>query len=497
MLSSVAKAAKHSRCSKTDFLTKSRKSAEPKGYAFMQDFPRNAVPSGNYPRGRRLHRGTSGQIPAVTPFSLFIFIVILYLFGIQLYYIIDNTAGSSLLDEVLAVLFLPFAFASAIKIKQSQKVLLFYTLYFIVCMAGLLVYKYTGVDQPLAGIIDMFSDFKIVIFYTAFILIIGSSRDALQAIKVLSFLVILLAILNSVFVIKDSITGVSIFGNYLEERLGFFQPRGLQSHKIRSVELSFLGAIFSIYFYLIKRNSVFLALSIYLCIIFLLHVSAKETAAFLFLIFFARRKLLVDGSVSGFGAFRLLISCGLFFMLVFLTPLGDVILDRFGLFYGEAADQTARGAIATESLNVARDHFPFGAGAGMYASSPSVQMGYSELYYRYGLWLIDGASPDNFVFVQDNTWPKFLGESGFIGCTLFVCMIVVILHPILKLYRNRGFEIAMPFVSVAVLTLFVSTGSAPFSDDFLGFLLATYAACAWVILYKQPQRIAPPQGIRK
>jgi len=99
--------------------------------------------------------------------------------------------------------------------------------------------------------------------------------------------------------------------------------------------------------------------------------------------------------------------------IVFLPAL--VGLVRLTLDDANASQQsTARVALYTTSVAIARDHFPLGVGPGRYGSGVSRDP-YSPVYAQYGLDQIDGLSPDDSAFVSDTFWPRVLGETGVIG----------------------------------------------------------------------------------
>lgn len=160
---------------------------------------------------------------------------------------------------------------------------------------------------------------------------------------------------------------------------------------------------------------------------------------------------------------------------IVITPLGNVILDRFAFFYGQNSEETARGAISEASLRIASDHFPIGSGAGTFASGPSVQEGYSDVYYLYDLANVWGASPSHPHFIQDAAWPKILGEYGWLGLVSYILILFCMIWPVIKALNSQVGHYAFGASSIACLSLFVSVGSAPFTDEFLGFLLALYA----------------------
>jgi hypothetical protein len=111
-----------------------------------------------------------------------------------------------------------------------------------------------------------------------------------------------------------------------------------------------------------------------------------------------------------------------------LTGLYDRTVDRY--LPGETPEPTdglvgapddedvrtepARIALYVGSLEIARDHFPFGAGMGRYGSWMS-RVEYSPLYAEYGLNRIPGLRADNSQYATDTFWPMVVGEFGIFG----------------------------------------------------------------------------------
>jgi len=88
---------------------------------------------------------------------------------------------------------------------------------------------------------------------------------------------------------------------------------------------------------------------------------------------------------------------------------------------GEAPPQV-RIALYKGSLEVARDFFPLGAGLGRWGSWMS-RVDYSELYYEYDVYRINGLRPRRPVNVTDTFWPEIIGELGFFGLVAYLAFL--------------------------------------------------------------------------
>ncbi|MBC1499771.1 hypothetical protein HB943_04080 [Listeria weihenstephanensis] len=121
----------------------------------------------------------------------------------------------------------------------------------------------------------------------------------------------------------------------------------------------------------------------------------------------------------------------------------DRIANQFG------ADNTeARGVLLRTSVEIAKEHLPFGAGLGMFGSNAS-RIHYSPLYFKYHLSNVWGLSSINPAFITDSYWAMIIGETGFIGAILLLALFITTLIAILRL-TSGDFKIklmvAFPFI---------------------------------------------------
>ena len=133
------------------------------------------------------------------------------------------------------------------------------------------------------------------------------------------------------------------------------------------------------------------------------------------------------------------------------------------MYFYRTAWRNARTVMTVTSLQVARDHVPFGAGFGTYGSRIA-QIFYSPLYFDYGLFRYLGLDPLWPSFACDTFWPMLLGETGFIGLALYIVMVVMLC---IKVRRTRFGEHRF-YVTALVLLLFLlleSTSALAFSGS--------------------------------
>ncbi|GAA1838286.1 hypothetical protein [Agromyces salentinus] len=137
--------------------------------------------------------------------------------------------------------------------------------------------------------------------------------------------------------------------------------------------------------------------------------------------------------------------------------------------------ESARSLITTGSLQVAADHFPWGAGFGRYGSF------YASLYYSpeyvnlgfedvYGL----GRGEDG-MFLNDTQWPAILGETGWFGAACFAIGIIAVFvslvrrtsadeHRLVRWLRVAGIAwLFLIIVESVGAPVFVSAPAFPFA----------------------------------
>ena len=122
---------------------------------------------------------------------------------------------------------------------------------------------------------------------------------------------------------------------------------------------------------------------------------------------------------------------------------------------------SARIALTVTSVLIAKDYFPFGSGLGTFASSLSAKY-YSNIYYMYDLYEIDGLREDEYNYVSDNFWPWVLGEFGFISTILYVVMFFRFIRSQFINIKKQGRLLA--FIILWFYALLASTMEAYFTN---------------------------------
>jgi len=107
----------------------------------------------------------------------------------------------------------------------------------------------------------------------------------------------------------------------------------------------------------------------------------------------------------------------------------------------ELRTQDARLALYLTSIDVARDHFPLGAGLGRYGS-PLSRSPYSPVYESYGLNFVYGLGWEHTSYITDTFWPQILGEAGVFALLAYLVFVGAITVALWRATR----EAASPYL---------------------------------------------------
>ena len=164
---------------------------------------------------------------------------------------------------------------------------------------------------------------------------------------------------------------------------------------------------------------------------------------------------------------------------MFIAPI--LIIVAWGqisfYFFDSRLDDAARYQLYTQSVNIAKDHFPFGSGFGTIATHFSSVI-YSPLYHMYGMDKVWGLTEKSAKFSNDTFWPAVLGESGWVGFVFYILAVVILIWQIQRLRRtNNGWYMAGLFIIMYELiasmaeAAFLSSLAVPLAV-WLGFILS-------------------------
>ena len=167
----------------------------------------------------------------------------------------------------------------------------------------------------------------------------------------------------------------------------------------------------------------------------------------------------------------------------------------YGFYFSSVAYQMARGRFAVNSLDIARENFPFGSGFGTFGSRMA-QLHYSPLYYKYNMMTMLGLSPTLPAYACDTFYPVILAESGWLGFVAYYGIVAIVCIEILKLHirSDRSTEAAFAvFVALMMMIFELLEGFATLSFSETYSVLITIPLAISLVILKRHQCKKPAQ----
>lgn len=310
-----------------------------------------------------------------------VFICLFLLFGLQFYSII----GFSFIDEILVLILV--AYTLFIRINTHRSMPKEFVSYLWI-MVGYLVYSLClRVTSPAAIFYDVQQQLKpFLTFYCTIYLMPGfTKRQAKLIQKTCNFsFIIALCYIPSVFSTKS----------FMEGHVTTLAALAMTLFLIR-------------YFFLQKRDK----LSLFMLSMGIFSGRSKFFVTYTFSIFFLyyHRRFQIF-KIKNILLISVILSC-----IIYL-----LIWDKFQFYFVHGLEDDSdvlRTLFYKTSLDILCDYFPLGSGFATFANYASGVF-YSPLYYKYNLWQVYGATPDNPMFVADTFYPQ-LSQYGFVGFFLF------------------------------------------------------------------------------
>jgi hypothetical protein len=120
-----------------------------------------------------------------------------------------------------------------------------------------------------------------------------------------------------------------------------------------------------------------------------------------------------------------------------------------------------RNGLYYKGLLIAMKCFPLGSGFGTFGTNISLNT--SPLYYLYGLYTYQGFDQGN-AFASDVYWPSIYAQFGFIGCALYVWILVNIIKSIIITQKNHMNQMWASLILIIYMTA-ASFAEATFSNE--------------------------------
>ncbi len=357
--------------------------------------------------------------------SYYSFIIILYLYVFQ-FALMHISPVFNYWDELYAIFMIPLFIINLRTYRSgdsvyTRRLIILLILYISVGLLANVLFCY----QVIGGVMtDVLLQLK---FYfgiaTTFYLFrytnlhkygIYIKRHVKLILVMLLFLVLLNKIMNC-FPVADERYGIN------SEQLFFGHPTGLAS-------VCYFLIILLVMFYDNTNDAFYLAIGVF-SVLSTLRFKAIAASLLLCYMFFV---IIVFGKkLDGWK-------------LIPIIPFAVLVgWDEFYFyFFSSKSMETARGAMSSVGLRIARDYFPIGTGLGTFASDPSGKY-YSPIYPMYGIEKVWGLGGDNPFLVSDTFWPMIIGQTGIIGLVLYLLIIVCLVKMIKPVYEiDRGCYLA-------------------------------------------------------
>jgi hypothetical protein len=312
-------------------------------------------------------------------------------------------------DEFYAFLFFPlWLIKSGVIYKKNSfdsKLTFLLIIYIVVGLIPNILYRYAGLDPV---IMDIFLNCKFFLgIYTTIFLfrnlnIERYARNIKGHVKFIITILFLLILFDFIFKIFPS---DELRYGIRSEQLFYGHPTGLASVSF------FLLLLIILFFKNTKSDKVYILISL-LILISTLRTKAIVTALiflyFFYVVVIKKRKINIIG----------IILVGIISLYIAEPTIYEYFLSSNSL-------QTARGALVNRSFIIAKDYFPLGTGFATFASTASGTY-YSPIYYMYNLNSIWGLMPGKAMYVSDTFWPMILGQTGWLGLIIYLCMLLVL-----------------------------------------------------------------------
>ena len=146
-------------------------------------------------------------------------------------------------------------------------------------------------------------------------------------------------------------------------------------------------------------------------------------------------------------------------------------------------DTAARSRLLRYAFITAISFFPLGSGFSTYGSATAAKH-YSQLYYEYGfrhMWGLSGNGYDGVDFLNDSYYPMIIGELGFIGMIVFLCLMALLFLKFNNVPKGSTERFSLLF---GLLTLLI----IGFSQGGLSSIIGAVYMMIFALLYQRAER---------
>ncbi len=373
-------------------------------------------------------------------------------------------------DEVLTIFFILFIFFNLLSSKKENKKLTnkeklicisFLILNFIGILSSIF-YKYQPVNFVLHDFIST-NKFVIVFFGSFFTFknIIGNKKYEMKInfhCKILSLFFFILSLLDIIFNIYDVNYATRYFLGIKSVNLMY----GFSSYLSTTIFFLLMTLCLVTNEKNMKKNRKY----IFMCLIVLLLTMRTRTLAFcaifIFLIYYIIKK-------------NKHINVGKQFVIALVLII--IAFNQLSFYF---SSETARNVLLNKSIEIAKDHFPLGAGYATYGTQASAD-NYSIIYYMYDLTKTYGLGKNSHHFITDSFWPAIIGQFGFIG---FLCYISYLIFLFLEVSEIKNDKYKYFTAFCIIIYLYIST----ISENIFSISTTTSLAIILGIIIKNDNR---------
>lgn len=331
---------------------------------------------------------------------------------------------------------LSFFFYSLLKYK-SIKLQYFEIVFILFLLVGFFSCLINSVPLHIS-LLGAFNIVKGIVIYICFKNIKFSTKEILYILNILRYMLPILIISDLIDMIwPDFRSYLSYNAKQVSEMrmgirsvLGFFTP----------TNLSFLcNTIFVIYIVYYRKNKIPRYIS---ALMLLLTLKVKDIFGFLMVAYFSSVKRIKNYYV---------ISAIATFLIAF-TLYSVLMPEHYGhYFQDEKTGTNARTVTIYTCAQIVIDYFPLGVGFGRFASSTAEQFE-SPVYAQYRINDVYGLDySGNYDFINDCFWPMIFGETGFLGCAIYIYLLYLCFGPYLKAYFKNTHNHKYAFVSLVFI----------------------------------------------
>lgn len=354
---------------------------------------------------------------------------------------ISSISNFSYIDEIVTISLIIFSLFKIIKEKKiiltKNEIKIIICVIFIYIIGVLSTYIFKIQDNILVSFLSGFLSLKALMCYISFrILFINSkfkyNKIMIKVTEMGLYVMAFLGLIDRIIPIYPRLA--PRFGIYVTS-LCFKSPTLLASFAISSLLICYFLTNNS----LNNKNKINLCIDI-LSALFLVAISGRVKAIGFMILFF-----LIIFKEKVFNTKKQIK------LINFIIPLIIVGIFASGYIKNYFFDSTqSRTVMLRTSVEIAKDHFPFGSGFGTFGTDISRQY-YSKIYRLYGISDVYGLSKDYSAFVTDSMFPAIIGETGFFGILIYIIIFYNIFDNFSKNIKEKKEKIFLYLVLFYIL----------------------------------------------